>query len=92
MWREAGPPPDLATRLFTERIMYLVCQSSTSSSGVDPDSPGPRRGVRFWSRRVCPSTLPWQSSSQRSCSCWCKKLLTPFSSTSTLRALRWVVR
>jgi hypothetical protein len=24
MWGEAGPPPDLATRLFTERIMYLV--------------------------------------------------------------------
>ncbi|GLC37105.1 hypothetical protein PLESTB_001391200 [Pleodorina starrii] len=23
MWKEAGPPPDLATRLFTERIMYL---------------------------------------------------------------------
>lgn len=23
MWNEAGPPPDLATRLFTERIMYL---------------------------------------------------------------------
>lgn len=23
MWREAGPPPDLATRLFTERIVYL---------------------------------------------------------------------
>ncbi|KAG1677936.1 hypothetical protein FOA52_001354 [Chlamydomonas sp. UWO 241] len=23
MWGEAGPPPDLATRLFTERIMYL---------------------------------------------------------------------
>ncbi len=24
LWREAGPPPDLATRLFSERIMYLV--------------------------------------------------------------------
>lgn len=24
MWKEAGPPPDLATRLFTERIIYLV--------------------------------------------------------------------
>lgn len=24
MWREAGPPPDLATRMFSERIMYLV--------------------------------------------------------------------
>lgn len=24
LWREAGPPPDLATRLFTERIIYLV--------------------------------------------------------------------
>eukprot|EP00955_Chlamydomonas_euryale_P119188 366577-Chlamydomonas_euryale.AAC.17 len=24
MWGEAGPPPDLATRLFTERIIYLV--------------------------------------------------------------------
>lgn len=24
MWGEAGPPPDLATRLFTERIMFLV--------------------------------------------------------------------
>mmetsp|Transcript_392 Transcript_392/g.986 ORF Transcript_392/g.986 Transcript_392/m.986 type:complete len:310 (-) Transcript_392:183-1112(-) len=23
LWREAGPPPDLATRLFSERIMYL---------------------------------------------------------------------
>ncbi|KAG2494845.1 hypothetical protein HYH03_007085 [Edaphochlamys debaryana] len=23
MWKEAGPPPDLATRLFSERIMYL---------------------------------------------------------------------
>jgi len=23
MWREAGPPPELATRLFTERIVYL---------------------------------------------------------------------
>jgi len=23
MWREAGPPPELATRLFTERIIYL---------------------------------------------------------------------
>ncbi|KXZ53471.1 hypothetical protein GPECTOR_7g921 [Gonium pectorale] len=23
LWKEAGPPPDLATRLFTERIMYL---------------------------------------------------------------------
>ncbi len=38
MWREAGPPPDLATRLFTERIMYLVCQSSMTFSGADPDS------------------------------------------------------
>lgn len=27
MWREAGPPPDLATRLFTERIIYLVCST-----------------------------------------------------------------
>jgi hypothetical protein len=27
MWKEAGPPPDLATRLFTERIIYLVRQS-----------------------------------------------------------------
>eukprot|EP00882_Tetradesmus_deserticola_P031939 GHRQ01036126.1.p1 GENE.GHRQ01036126.1~~GHRQ01036126.1.p1 ORF type:complete len:175 (+),score=35.93 GHRQ01036126.1:37-525(+) len=25
LWREAGPPPDLATRLFSERIIYLVC-------------------------------------------------------------------
>lgn len=24
MWKEAGPPPDLATRLFSERIIYLV--------------------------------------------------------------------
>jgi hypothetical protein len=24
LWREAGPPPDLATRLFSERIIYLV--------------------------------------------------------------------
>lgn len=24
MYGEAGPPPDLATRLFTERIIYLV--------------------------------------------------------------------
>jgi hypothetical protein len=24
MWKEAGPPPELATRLFSERIMYLV--------------------------------------------------------------------
>ena len=24
LWKEAGPPPDLATRLFSERIMYLV--------------------------------------------------------------------
>lgn len=23
LWREAGPPPDLATRLFSERIVYL---------------------------------------------------------------------
>lgn len=23
MWKEAGPPPDLATRMFSERIMYL---------------------------------------------------------------------
>mmetsp|Transcript_5866 Transcript_5866/g.10192 ORF Transcript_5866/g.10192 Transcript_5866/m.10192 type:complete len:314 (+) Transcript_5866:95-1036(+) len=23
LWKEAGPPPDLATRLFSERIMYL---------------------------------------------------------------------
>lgn len=23
MWKEAGPPPDLATRLFSERIMFL---------------------------------------------------------------------
>lgn len=23
MWKEAGPPPELATRLFSERIMYL---------------------------------------------------------------------
>lgn len=23
LWEEAGPPPDLATRLFSERIMYL---------------------------------------------------------------------
>lgn len=23
MWKEAGPPPDLATRLFSERIIYL---------------------------------------------------------------------
>ncbi|WIA39296.1 hypothetical protein OEZ86_005414 [Tetradesmus obliquus] len=23
LWREAGPPPDLATRLFSERIIYL---------------------------------------------------------------------
>eukprot|EP00877_Chromochloris_zofingiensis_P013718 jgi/Chrzof1/85/Cz01g02300.t1 len=23
LWREAGPPPDLATRLFAERIVYL---------------------------------------------------------------------
>jgi hypothetical protein len=24
LWKEAGPPPDLATRLFSERIIYLV--------------------------------------------------------------------
>lgn len=27
LWKEAGPPPDLATRLFSERIMYLVSVS-----------------------------------------------------------------
>jgi hypothetical protein len=24
LWKEAGPPPDLATRLFSERIVFLV--------------------------------------------------------------------
>jgi hypothetical protein len=30
LWREAGPPPDLATRLFSERIVYLVRASDCS--------------------------------------------------------------
>jgi len=36
LWREAGPPPDLATRLFSERIIYLVrarhCHTASQST------------------------------------------------------------
>jgi hypothetical protein len=31
MWKEAGPPPDLATRLFSERIIYLVSAAALLS-------------------------------------------------------------
>ena len=89
MWNEAGPPPDLATRLFTERIMYLVSTEHRICAWW-PWGGGCADGASLIVRRACPSTHPWPSCSQRSCSCWYKRLQTPSSSTSTPQALRWV--